>query len=193
MNAQYIMNDAIIENLYVPYLHRPQTFTIGPWIHAVTARCVYLDCNGVTIIPGGMITGANGIRFKDAILNVDTSGVEKASGIIIDGKELPGTLRIPTDKLTPGKRSVKLLKASSTDGILLAHTDFELRKIDASSTEATYSLYGYGCGVLRIEGKINSVEVIDSSGNKMKYKLWSDKTGARVQVDASGQFTVTVK
>lgn len=193
MNAQYIMNDAIIENLYVPYLHRPQTFTIGPWIHAVTARCVYLDCNGVTIIPGGMITGAKGVRFKEAILNVDTSGVQQAGGIIIDGKVLPGTLRIPMDILTPGKHSVKLMKTSDADKILLAHTDFELRKIDVGKTEATYTLYGYGCGVLRIEGKINSVEVTDSSGKKMKYKLWSDKTGTRVQVDASGQFTVTVK
>ncbi|MHB0998298.1 MAG: MGH1-like glycoside hydrolase domain-containing protein [Armatimonadota bacterium] len=192
MGAYYVMDDSIIENLHAPQLHRPQVFTIGPWMHAVTARCAYIDCNGITVVPGGMITSAKGIRFRNAVLDVDTTGVKQVGGIIIDGKPLPGTLRIPIDMLTPGKHTVRLLEASSQPDILLAHTDYELRGMKVDADSVTYMLYGYGCGVVRIEGSFTKAEVTDECDKPMQFRQWSGRGGTRIQPDASGLFKVKV-
>ncbi len=189
MSARYVMNGALLENLHAPQIHKPQTFTIGPWMHGVSAQCAYMDCNGVTIVPGGVVTRLTGLRYRKAVLDVETAGVEQAAGLIVDGRPLPGTLRIPITLMRPGRHTVRLLPGPAT-GPLLAHTDFELRSFGTRNGLTTCTLYGFGCGVLRFASDISQIEVTDAVGRPMPWRVWRDAGGVRVQVDASGTFRV---
>lgn len=193
MNAIYYMPNAIIENAAAPSIHRPQIFTIGPWMNAVVGRCAYIDCNGITLIPNGMINSVKGIRFRDSVLNVDTGGIKDPAGIVFDGSPISGTLRIPVSMLTPGTHNVRLLAGQTDSGILLAHTDFELRNVAQDRDSAIWTLYGYGCGVIRVGGAFSDIAVRDADGKPMEFKRWSDDGGIKIQVDAAGLFTMTLR
>ncbi len=192
MQARYVINDAILENLNTPYMHKPQVFSIGPWMHGVSAQCAYMDCNGVTVVPGGIIHRVTGLRFRKSVLDIETHGVTDPAGLVVDGRPLPGTLRLPLSWMKPGRRTVLLLPGPAA-GAVLAHTDFELRTIDVRDGMTVCALYGFGAGVLRFTSDISQLDVTDAAGNPMPYRIWRDAGGVRVQVDASGAFRVRYK
>jgi len=103
-------------------------------------------------------------------------------GIVVDGKAVPGTLKIPANYYTAGEHQVALLEGAKRP--LLMHTTLELVEVNG----AVYTVNGYGHGTLRFTGVDGMKPTItDPSGQPIAFEQWPDETGTYLQVRAAGQ------
>jgi len=196
MEAIYAMEGAMVEIIKVaPYHHRPQTFAAGPFMQAAVALGMVMDYNGVTLMPSGTYTRLEQIHYRDAVLEIDLAGAEKAIGLVVDGQEIPGTLKVPNELLSPGAHKVGFLMGEPSEAPLLLQTHLELVGVEETSSHWNYVLKGYGASVLRFHDvvKEKDVSVEDGNGTSLIFKAWKAEGGTRVQFNAGGEVMVKIK
>ncbi|MGI8908470.1 MAG: hypothetical protein ACR2IE_18500 [Candidatus Sumerlaeaceae bacterium] len=194
LKAIYQMKYAMPERMDNFALHRPQTFGAGPHMHASSCFVLTSNYNGVSMATGGHLTGAKNIHVRDCMLNVDSVAPANPAGLIVDGKEIPFTLRVPSRVLTPGTHNLSFLGCNQpTTAPLLLHAPFELLDVHVSAEAVQYDFKGYGNGAIRFADVAReAVSIQDSDGHTMPFKYWNAKGGTRIETTARGRFSLNV-
>ena len=183
LKALYAMKGAMPEVTHTVKFHRPQTFAAAPVMHGIVSLGASIDYNGINVVPSGHMEKVEGIHFKNGVYDIDLTSVEKPGGLVVDGREVLHTLRIPVEFHTPGQHRVSLLPGGGTAPLLM-HTNLELLSVD----ETKYAVNGYGNGTLRFTNVEGMKPIItDVSGNAVAFDQSVDETGTYLQVRANGQ------
>ncbi|MEN8255828.1 MAG: trehalase family glycosidase, partial [Verrucomicrobiota bacterium] len=190
----YAMKGAMVEMMHMVTEHRPQTFTIGPYLAGAAGLGFIMDYNGLTAVPTDFVSEAKNIAFRDSIWNFDLLCAGHANGVVVDGKKVRHSMKVPAKLMTDGEHNVVVLDEAEAASPVLRYTPFELVDLNVKKDQVVYRLSGFGGGVVRFDDLAEEdVEVLDADGKPMEFKLWSADGGSRVQVNAAGEFTVVVK
>lgn len=199
LKALYAMKGSMTEVTHTAKFHRPQTFAAAPVMHGIVSLGVSIDFNGINVVPSGQMKKVEGIRFRNGVYDIDLAPVKNLGGIEVDGRAVPGTLKLPAKFYDGGRHEVKLLNKGPQDAggtevasqaarrpgaPLLMHTNLELLCADG----AKCTVNGYGNGTLRFTG-VEGLQphITDSNGQPVAFKQSSDETGTYLQVSATGQ------
>lgn len=191
----YAMKGAMPEMMHMVTEHRPQTFTIGPYITAAAGLGFVMDYNGLTAAPSEFLTEARNIAFRDSVWNFDLIRADEPDGIIVDGKKLKHTMKIPMGMMTVGEHNVSVLDTPVIVSPVLRYTPYELLDVQVELDKVIYKLRGLGGSVLRFDEGVAEadVNVSDAKGKPMEFVFWQAEGGSRVQVNVAGEFSVEVK
>lgn len=185
--ALYAMSGSVPEWTFSRKFHRPQTFALAPLLQGMTSTAVALDYNGVNISANNYLAGIDHVIFKDSILNVDLAGFDNARGLIVDGKEIENTMRIPLKYLTKGEHDVCFLPGETSEPVLL-YSNLELIKIKKASGYLEFYLNGFGNGFLRFSSlKKGAIKIFDNKGQLQDFDYWKMAGSDCVSVTVSGE------
>ena len=202
MNAFYYMKGVFGERLDV-HVHLPFAWGSGVYMADVTALIAPMDFNGITIMPTPYLKEIRGLEFRNSVFAVSTerpeSLTDKSSspepdGIVLDGKPVPHTMKIPNALLKEGASHRVTLLYGSKVGPVLRYTPFELVSLKADSECIKYRLSGYGKGVLRFNEcvKQQMIQIRDSCGKNMPFDFWTSEGGPCIGVFGRGPFVVSI-
>ena len=187
--ALYAMKGSMPEVTYTVKFHRPQTFASAPVMQAIVALGAAVDFNGINVVPSGYMDKVGELHFKKGIYDIDLRPVGVTGGLVVDGVEVPYTLRIPSSFYTSGHHTVTLQEApDGQKDTLLLYTSLELLGVEKLEDDAVvFRITGYGPGMLRFahcEGKTPNVR--NASGQPIDFEQWADATGTFLQVNTDG-------
>ena len=129
--------------------------------------------------------------FKKSVLNIDLKTPKNLGGIVVDDKEVPYTLRIPSNLLTPGTHQISFLNKKCQP--LLLYTNLELLDVKDSSESVEYTINGYGNGVLRFKNvSRDKISATDISGKPVAFDYIPSPTGDFIQITTKGK-PITLK
>ena len=186
MNAQYAMKGAMFEWTTILHCHRPQVFSAAPCLYGIVSLGASVDYNGVNIMPSGYLNKIDDLIYKKTVLNIDLTIPKNLGGIIVDGKEVPYTLRIPSKLLTPGTHKISFLDKKCKP--LLLYTNLELLDVKETEDSVEYIINGYGNGVLRFEKvRHDKISATDASGKPVAFDCIPSPTGDFIQITARGE------
>jgi hypothetical protein len=186
------MSGAMPECVHELRGHRPQTFTLGPYLHSAAAFGAQLDYNGVTLNPGNVLHRAERIRFRDSVLDVDLRAPVAPAGVRVGAQRVLGTLKIPSPMLAPGSLEAGFVTDPEYAGPVLLYTPFELEAVESGAQSTRYRLRGYGRGVLRFRD--HEVDYrISTAGSAGPPRVWTAPGGMRVELTATGAFQVELR
>lgn len=202
MDALYYMNGVFGERLDV-HVHLPFAWGSGVYMAATTALIAPMDFNGITIMPTPYLKEISGLEFRKSVFAVSTERPEgqddKSSpsgpaGIVLDGKPVPHTMKIPNTLLKEGASHRVTLLYDSKVGPVLRYTPFELASLETVPGSIEYNLSGYGKGVLRFNEcvKKEMVRIRDSFGKNIPFDFWTSKGGPCIGVFGRGSFVVSI-
>ena len=190
----YAMKGAIPERVDSIAGHRPQTFTAGPYLYGAASLAFIMDYHGLTICPSGYIIKAVNICMRDSVFSIDPTYSRNAGGLIFDNKNIPYTLKLPSNCNKPGKHSISILDTEKPIRPLLEYTCFELMDIKPKNESIVYHLKGLGNGILRFDSSVSKDCVsIKNGDNDMDFKFWKDNNSSFIQVNSKGKFTAAIK
>ena len=186
MNAQYAMKGAMFEWTTIFHCHRPQVFSAAPCLYGIVSLGASVDYNGVNIMPSGYLNRIYDLIYKKSVLNIDLKTPENLGGIVVDGKEVPYTLRVPSKFLTPGTHKISFLDKKCQP--LLLFTNLELLDVKETSEDVEYTINGYGNGVLRFKKvRRDKISATDGSGKPVAFDYIPSPTGDFIQITARGE------
>ncbi|RLD11504.1 MAG: hypothetical protein DRI44_03350 [Chlamydiae bacterium] len=191
MKALYAMKGAMFEWTTIFHCHRPQVFSAAPCLYGIVSLGASVDYNGVNIMPSGYLNRIDDLIFKKSVLNIDLKTPKNLGGIVVDDKEVPYTLRIPSNLLTPGTHQISFLNKKCQP--LLLYTNLELLDVKDSSESVEYTINGYGNGVLRFKNvSRDKISATDISGKPVAFDYIPSPTGDFIQITTKGK-PITLK
>ena len=186
LQALYAMKGSMLEMTSFIKFHRPQVFCSAPMLHGIVSFGASADYNGVNIMPSDSLKRIDNFIYKKSVLNIDLKTPENIGGIVVDMKEIPYTLRIPSKFLTPGTHKISFLNKKCRP--LLLFTNLELLDVKETIDGVEYTINGYGNGVLRFKKlSRDKISATDDSGKPVAFDFIPTPTGDFIQITAKGK------
>jgi len=197
MKARYAMSGAMVEIIgAAPYHHRPQTFTSGPFMQAAVNLGMIIDYSGITLVPTATYSDFRNVHYRDAIIDIDLTGTKTPNGIVVDGKAIGNTLKVPDALLTSSRHKISFLDSmGKNEQPVLQYTHLKLIDVKNESGYIEYHLQGYGVSAVRFNELVekSDVTVANTAGEKLLFHFWTAEGGSRVQINAKGEILIRIK
>ena len=196
IKAIYYMPDVMHENNQGPSGHKPQGFSIGPWMHAVSSQAVYMDYNGITLIPSKRINGVEKITYRDSVMNADTR-IDKpyVIGVKVNNHILLNTLKIPNSFIKKGNVDISFVTSNEKSLLpVLSQSNLDVISVNLNDKSVIYELSGLGAGLLRFDREISkeNITLLDSTSKIVDYKIWDMNGMTRIEFNLNGLETYTL-
>lgn len=190
LQAVYAMGGAMFEWNVLVHCHRPQVFAAAPCLQGIVSLGAAVDFNGVSVTPSDQLERIDDLQFKDSTISFDLRSGSRAAGLVVDGQEVPHTLRIPRPLLTSGDHEVRFLTRDDRTPAkpLLVRTNLELRAVRETADETIeYTLCGYGSGIVRLTNVGDYVLAVrNAAGHEVPFDRWPTRTGEWLRINMAG-------
>jgi hypothetical protein len=175
---------------------RPQAFTIGPWLAALTGVGLRRLPFGIALRPTTLLASLSAYRYRHALLDVVFSGKGRWCSVSLNGKELEGTLQLPEKKLRRGKNRVAVVATEAqAKGPTLIGSTVRLLSVQRFGTGGfTYALECYGRNVVEFVGAVGcSIQVVDENDRAVEHIVSRDEQLQVVEFGGRGGRWVIVE
>ncbi|GEM_PF-4720477 len=127
-----------------------QSFSAGSWYSTLVQSIVgiEIDEGGISYIPADISLGMDlsGVKFRDSVWNIEVRGSGRwAEGITVDGRLLPGTLKVPREMLVDGAHTLNIeRKDIVSHPVLLEAVNAYVKRIRIAEDSLSFKVEGRG-------------------------------------------------
>jgi hypothetical protein len=175
---------------------RPQAFTIGPWLAALTGMGVRRLPFGIALRPTTLLSSLSAYRYQNASLDVAFSGSGRWCSVSLNGTTLEGTLQLPEKKLKQGKNRVVVVATQGhAEHPTLIGSTVRLQSVRrVGSGGFSYTLACYGRNSLEFVGAAGcSIGVFDEKEKSVEHVVSRDEQMVVVEFGGRGFRKVVVE
>ncbi|MFW6303023.1 MAG: hypothetical protein ACOC2L_00245 [Candidatus Sumerlaeota bacterium] len=175
---------------------RPQAFSIGPWLATMVGFGLRRLAFGLAIRPNRILRSIHSYAWRKSKIHVCFDGEGKELGaLVIDGKQVTGTLQIPENLLRNGDVDVKVtLGEKGPERPCLVDSSVRLLECEPGDAGFVYTIETYGMNrmVFRSLGKGEAV-VLDAKDKEVETSFRKQHGHGWLEFEGSGEMTVRVK
>ncbi len=191
------MPDTVVERIGIEDGHpyhdvRPQAFSVGPWLAAMTGLGLRRLPFGLAVRHSGALEEITDYRYRDSALRVTFGGQGEAAVLRLNGRDVPGTLQVPEDLLIEGRNEIEVVGVAA-EGPLLVESTVRLQAVGHPADATTYTVEAYGKNVLafrRVQER--AVTVSDASGQEVSLERHEADGRCWVEFPGRGRHVVRV-
>ncbi len=175
---------------------RALPFSAGSFFFSAASQMVNMLPMGLAVRAGSNVDTINNYYYKLSNIDFFASGEgDIVKSYLLNGKEIKGSLQIPTNLLRAGKNEVWITRCSNFDQTRLYSSFAELIRIDEKS--GRYHFYAPFETKLIFENleKAEEISILSENGENLEYltKEIEDSNKTILILDAKGYFTIKIK
>jgi hypothetical protein len=172
---------------------RPQAFSAGPFQAAIANLAVRVMPEGIAVRATSALSAFRGFEYLKGKLDIEYSGKGTIRRVVMNGKELAGSLQIPDDRVRSGKNRVLVeLGRGKPTGACLVYSTMRLHSVGAQKAPRVYELSGLCQNVLAFRDLGEEVEVLDGEGRVVAFTRKDFGRHSFIEIGDRGKFTVRV-
>lgn len=174
---------------------RPQAFSIGPWLAAVTGL-------GIRRLPFGLaIRATEGLEeitdyeYRGSLLHIRFSGNGLFPRVTLNRKPLNGTYQLPESLLQKGENEITVAgEEQNPGGPVLIGSTIRLWDVIAAQDTFIFQCEGYGVNVLEfLNGEKREFTVTGQDGRVISYRFHTVEGISYLEFDGKGRYCVEVR
>jgi len=173
---------------------RPQGFSIGAWLGAMTNIAVRRTPFGLSVRNPKSIASIKKYQYKNALIDFEYKSSGTINKISINGKELLYSYQLPENMLSNDKNTVIVEMGSELNkNVELIYSTVQLQSVTSSDNKVTYEITCYADNMLCFRDLPSNVLIFDSLLKEIKFRKVIKDTYTYLIFDGVGQLMVEVK
>jgi len=142
---------------------RPQAFTIGTWLPAMTAMGVRRMPFGIALRNSHYIESIDRYEYKKSLIDIEFRGTGKISRITLNDTVIKNTLQVPENMLKKGKNKlvVEMNEENEMNVPMLMSSTLRLDSVSEINHQLHYVFEAFGKNVMVFKNMENTLKILD--------------------------------
>lgn len=171
---------------------RPQAFTIGPWLSAMSNFGLKRLPFGIAARSTSVIEDLENYEYKQALIDFYYIGSGKINMIKVNGRPIYNSLQIPEKELFKGDNVIEVNMANNAKKVpLLVSSTVLLVSLNERDT-LRYTVQGFGKNILIFKNTKGKFLLEDENGTPLELKVRREEAYEHVEFPGKGKFTLKV-